>query len=177
MRRVFKTRSFARWSRKVPIADDVLCAAVEEMASGLVDADLGGHVYQKRVPVPGRGKRGGARTIIGSNLGDRWFFLFGFEKNERAAIDARELGHCRRSLARCSSWMRSCWIRRALRVRSWRFVMKKRRLLDEMHETARGLVEQCPSCVHERARPPGRGGQVTNYGSRLTTRIVSVCAL
>lgn len=91
MRRVFKTRSFARWSRKVPIADDVLCAAVEEMASGLVDADLGGHVYQKRVPVPGRGKRGGARTIIGGNLGDRWFFLFGFEKNERAAIDAREL--------------------------------------------------------------------------------------
>ena len=91
MRRVFKTRSFARWSRKVPIADDVLCAAVEEMASGLVDADLGGHVYKKRVPVPGRGKRGGARTIIGSNLGDRWFFLFGFEKNEGAAIDAREL--------------------------------------------------------------------------------------
>ena len=59
----------------MPIADDVLCAAVEEMASGLVDADLGGHVYKKRVPVPGRGKRGGARTIIGSNLGDRWFFL------------------------------------------------------------------------------------------------------
>jgi hypothetical protein len=59
----------------------VLCAAVEEMASGLIDADLGGHVYKKRVPVPGRGKRGGARTILGSNLGDRWFFLYGFEKN------------------------------------------------------------------------------------------------
>jgi hypothetical protein len=91
VRRVFKTRSFARWSRKVPIADDALCAAVEEMASGLIDADLGGHVYKKRVPVPGRGKRGGARTILGSNLGDRWFFLYGFEKNERATIDPREL--------------------------------------------------------------------------------------
>jgi hypothetical protein len=61
------------------------------MASGLIDADLGGHVYKKRVPVPGRGKRGGARTILGSNLGDRWFFLYGFEKNERATIDPREL--------------------------------------------------------------------------------------
>ena len=91
MRRVFKTRTFARWSRKVPITDDVLCAVVGEMALGLGDADLGGHVYKKRVPVAGRGKRGGARTIIGSNLGDRWFFVYGFEKNERATIDSREL--------------------------------------------------------------------------------------
>jgi len=85
------TRTFARWSRKVPLRDEVLCRSVEEMASGLIDADLGGHVYKKRVPAPGRGKRGGARTILGSNLGDRWFFLYGFEKNERATIDAREL--------------------------------------------------------------------------------------
>jgi hypothetical protein len=61
------------------------------MSAGLIDADLGGGVYKKRVPMPGRGKRGGARTILGSNLGDRWFFLFGFEKNDRATIDAREL--------------------------------------------------------------------------------------
>jgi hypothetical protein len=61
------------------------------MAAGLIDADLGGRVYKKRVPVPGRGKRGGARTLVGSNLGDRWFFLFGFEKNDRTNVDAREL--------------------------------------------------------------------------------------
>ena len=61
------------------------------MVSGLIDADLGGNVYKKRVPIPGRGKRGGARTIIGSNLGDRWFFIFGFQKNDRATIDPREL--------------------------------------------------------------------------------------
>lgn len=91
MRRVFKTRTFARWSRKVPVAEAALCAAIKEMAAGLIDANLGGHVYKKRVPVPGRGKRGGARTILGSNLGDRWFFLYGFEKSERATIDAREL--------------------------------------------------------------------------------------
>ena len=65
--------------------------AIAEMAAGLIDADLGGSVYKKRVPMPGRGKRGGARIILGSNLGDRWFFLFGFEKNDRATIDAREL--------------------------------------------------------------------------------------
>ena len=61
------------------------------MAAGLIDADLGGSVYNKRVPMAGRGKRGGARTILGSNLGDRWFFIFGFEKNDRATVDARKL--------------------------------------------------------------------------------------
>jgi hypothetical protein len=61
------------------------------MVAGLIDADLGGGVFKKRIPMPGRGKRGGARTIIGSNRGTRWFFLFGFEKNERATIEQREL--------------------------------------------------------------------------------------
>lgn len=61
------------------------------MTAGLIDADLGGRVYKKRVPIPGRGKRGGARIILGSNLGDRWFFIFGFEKNDRVTVDAREL--------------------------------------------------------------------------------------
>ena len=31
------------------------------------------------------------RVIVGTNLGDRWFFLYGFEKNERANLDDREL--------------------------------------------------------------------------------------
>lgn len=91
MRRVFKTRTFGRWSRRAHIPDEVLCAAVAQMVAGLIDADLGGHVFKKRIPMPGRGKRSGARTIVGSNLEDRWFFLFGFEKKERATIDPREL--------------------------------------------------------------------------------------
>jgi len=91
VRRVFKTKTFRRWSRKAGLSDEVLCSAVEEMLEGLIDAELGGHVFKKRVPVPGRGKRGGARTIVGSNLEDRWFLLFGFEKKDREAIDNREL--------------------------------------------------------------------------------------
>lgn len=69
----------------------MLCTAVEEISAGLVDASLGGNVYKKRVQLPGRGKRGGARVLIGTNLGDRWFFLFGFSKNEFATIEDREL--------------------------------------------------------------------------------------
>jgi hypothetical protein len=61
------------------------------MIAGLVDANLGGHLFKKRVAAPGRGKSGSARVLIGTNLGDRWFFLYGFEKNERDNVDDREL--------------------------------------------------------------------------------------
>ncbi len=86
MKRVFKTRHFARWMRKTELSDDALCAAVVEMAQGLIDADLGGGVVKKRVGLSGRGKRGGARTLVATNRGNQWFFVFGFEKNERANI-------------------------------------------------------------------------------------------
>ena len=91
MRRVFKTKVFARWSRKAGLPDKTLCQAVDEMTQGLIDADLGGNVIKKRVALPGRGKRGSTRTLIGTNLGDRWFFLYGFEKNERDNIRDDEL--------------------------------------------------------------------------------------
>ena len=61
------------------------------MAGGLIDADLGSHVVKKRVALPGQGKRGGARTIVATKLAERWFFLYGFRKNERANIDKDEL--------------------------------------------------------------------------------------
>lgn len=92
MRRVFKTRNFARWLRKTELRDQTLCEAVDEMGRGLVDADLGGGVVKKRVALPGRGKSGSARTLIATNRGDRWFFIFGFEKNERDNITVGELG-------------------------------------------------------------------------------------
>lgn len=91
MRRVFRTRTFTRWMRKAGVSDLALIASVKEMAQGLIDADLGGHVIKKRVALPGQGKRGGARTIVATKMGNRWFFLFGFSKSERTNIDKDEL--------------------------------------------------------------------------------------
>lgn len=85
------TRHFSRRMRKTALTETALCKAVAEMEQGLIDADLGGGVVKKRVPLPGRGKSGGARTLVATNRGDRWFFVFGFEKNERANIAAGEL--------------------------------------------------------------------------------------
>ncbi|MDP1527342.1 MAG: type II toxin-antitoxin system RelE/ParE family toxin [Rhodocyclaceae bacterium] len=91
MKRVFKTRHFSRWMRKTDLIDSALCDAVTEMSQGLIDADLGGGVVKKRIGLAGRGKRGGARTLVATNKGGRWFFVYGFEKNDRANIADDEL--------------------------------------------------------------------------------------
>ena len=77
--------------RKTELTDAALCAAVLEMAEGLIDAELGGGVVKKRIGIAGRGKRSGARTLIATNKGSRWFFVYGFEKNDRANISSDEL--------------------------------------------------------------------------------------
>lgn len=91
MMRIFKTKHFSRWMRKTELTDQALCEAVAEMSRGLIDDDLGGGVVKKRVGLAGRGKRGGARTLVATNKGTRWFFVFGFEKSERANITDDEL--------------------------------------------------------------------------------------
>ena len=87
---VYKTRWFDRWARKEGLASPSLCAAVQEMMQGLVDADLGGGLVKKRIGRPGQGKSGGYRTLVATNKGNRWVFVFGFPKNERSNIDKDE---------------------------------------------------------------------------------------
>jgi hypothetical protein len=86
-----KTRHFSRWAAKAGIRDKALIFAIREIQAGLFDADLGGGIIKKRVALPGRGKRGSTRTLLATNRDDRWFFVFGFEKNERDNITAKEL--------------------------------------------------------------------------------------
>lgn len=89
--RVFKNKAFNKWAAKEGLSDDVLLAAVDEMARGLVDADLGGHVVKKRVALAGRGKSGGVRTLLAYKVGNKAFFVYGFAKNVRANIKDEEL--------------------------------------------------------------------------------------
>jgi hypothetical protein len=87
---VYRTRTFSRWARKQRLSDAALCEAVHEMRHGLYEADLGGGLLKKRIARPGHGKSGGFRTIVATNRGDCWFFVYGFAKNERADIDDEE---------------------------------------------------------------------------------------
>ena len=91
MYRVFKTRHFSRWMRKTELTDEALCKAAEEMAAGLIDADLGGGLIKQRVARPGQGRSGGYRTILVFRTGSLAIFLTGFAKNERENISADDL--------------------------------------------------------------------------------------
>jgi len=91
MRRVLKTRPFCRWTRKTELTDQSLCDAVVEMTQGLLDGNLGGSVFKKRVGLANKGKRSSARTIIATNQGSKWFFVFGCEKNDKSNISKHEL--------------------------------------------------------------------------------------
>lgn len=91
MHRILKTPSFNRWMKKSGLSNQALHKAVDEMIKGLLDADLGKGILKKRIPLPGHGKRGGARTLLATNKKDRWVFLFGFQKNEQENITWEEL--------------------------------------------------------------------------------------
>ena len=87
---ILKRKDFARWQANEKLSDTVLCKSVQEMDNGLIDADLGGFLYKKRVARPGNGKRGGYRTLLSARIGDRYVFLHGFPKSDKANITQDE---------------------------------------------------------------------------------------
>jgi len=89
--RIFVTKTFSKWQRKTGLNDQSLIHAVVEMQSGLVDAQLAQGVVKKRVAQAGRGKRKSARTLVATCFEGRWFFMFGFMKNEKSNITSEEL--------------------------------------------------------------------------------------
>jgi hypothetical protein len=51
--RIYKSKWFNKWADKEGLTDEALKDAVTEMEDGLIDADLGGHVYKKRAAIEG----------------------------------------------------------------------------------------------------------------------------
>ena len=88
---VYVTKEFARFARKVRLANAKLLQAAQDVAAGHYDADLGGGVFKQRVAREGGGKSGGFRTIILFRVGSHSFFAHGFAKSDKANVSAKEL--------------------------------------------------------------------------------------
>ena len=86
----YKLRDFARWAKKHRLADKELIAVIDEMEAGLLGDPLGASIYKKRVATGGKGKRGGARSIVLFKSGDVAVFLYGYLKSEKSNITLRE---------------------------------------------------------------------------------------
>ena len=89
--RIFKTKGFQQWATKEGLTDEALGTAATEIGKGLVEANLGGSIYKKRVAFPGRGKRGGGRTLVAFRRDDKAFFIYGFAKNQQTNVKDSEL--------------------------------------------------------------------------------------
>jgi len=85
------TKRFAQWATKQRVLESDLSAAAREVATGSYEANLGGHLFKKRIATGSRGKSHGVRTIVCCEKDNRLIFLYGFAKNERPNITAKEL--------------------------------------------------------------------------------------
>lgn len=85
-----KTKTCARQLIKSGLSDKELSKAISEFIEGLHDGQLGNSLFKKRVPRMGKGKRGGARTILFYKKNKRLIFLHVFAKNEKANITKSE---------------------------------------------------------------------------------------
>lgn len=89
--RVFCTGDFDKFAQKQRITDEVLARAAEEIEAGLVEANLGGNVFKKRIARAGEGKASGYRVLVAFRVESMVVFLYGFAKNDRANVNATEL--------------------------------------------------------------------------------------
>jgi len=87
---ILKNKLFAEWANKLKITDSVLMNVIDDLAHGLYEANLGGHVYKKRLSIGNRGKRGGARTIIAFKVHEKAIFMYGFDKSKKGNITKKE---------------------------------------------------------------------------------------
>lgn len=85
------TREFSKWADKQRVTVADLAKVLNEVEAGNFEADLGGHVFKKRVRFQGQGKRGSGRTIICFKKDDRAIFIHGYVKNQKANISKKEL--------------------------------------------------------------------------------------
>jgi hypothetical protein len=85
------TKHFAKWAAKQNIPENELYKALEEIHSGKFEANLGGHIYKKRIRFEGKGKSGSGRTIVCYQKGDKAIFVHGFAKNEKSNLSNKEL--------------------------------------------------------------------------------------
>ena len=88
---VYLSKAFTRLARREGLTDVHICQAIGEMNEGLIDADLGAGLFKKRIAIPGQGKRGGWRSLLGFQAGNKAFFLYLFPKSRRDNINAAEM--------------------------------------------------------------------------------------
>jgi hypothetical protein len=88
--RIFAIKQFYRWAQGSEVTDESLRGAVDEIEKGLVDANLGGNLYKKRIATKGKGKSGSVRTLLIYVEGQKTFYFYGFAKADQGNVSPKE---------------------------------------------------------------------------------------
>ncbi len=81
---------FSKWVRKSKIDNESLLLAIKNIDSEN-SVDLGSGLYKVRVARLNQGKSGGYRTLLVYKRERFALFVYGFTKNERKDLSAREM--------------------------------------------------------------------------------------
>ena len=73
-------------ARREGLTDVHICQAMAEMNTGLIDANLGAGLFKKRIAMPGQGKRGIWRALLGFQAGKKWNSRDNIEDDEMKAL-------------------------------------------------------------------------------------------
>lgn len=87
---IYKAKRFNQNTKKLGITDDVLLKAAEDIKQGVWEANLGGGVIKKRLPLQ-QGKSGGARTVIFFKYDRHIFFYDCWAKNSVSSRNGKEI--------------------------------------------------------------------------------------
>lgn len=83
-----KTKFFNNWAKKNNISNKVLSNCADEAHNGQYEASIGHKLFKKRIPAKGKGKSGGARTILFYQKDEKLIFCIGFAKNVKSSLDS-----------------------------------------------------------------------------------------
>jgi hypothetical protein len=88
---IYLSKAFRRLAVHNGLTNTHIRRAVAEMNKGLIDANLGAGLFKKRIAMPGKGKSGSWRALLGFQAGKKAFFLYLFPKNSRDNIENAQL--------------------------------------------------------------------------------------
>jgi hypothetical protein len=119
----YLTKEFARLARRSGLTDVGLFEALDRAEDGKIDANLGGGLIKQRVPLPGKGRSGGFRTVIAYRQGERAIFLHVFAKSRQENLNDIEL-ETYRELAKTYLALDDQQLEALVAVRGWRRIEK-----------------------------------------------------
>ena len=89
---IYKTKLFNKKNeKKIQLDDTELLKAANEVIAENYESNLGGGVIKKRIPLLGKGKSGGVRTIIFFKVGKHLFFADGWKKSSLSSKGTKEI--------------------------------------------------------------------------------------